>query len=67
MFFAISKPENLISTYKKHCIHVEMASSNSPEFLSLVKKMPDFYNRFRQVKNIYIEGCLNLLSFISSL
>jgi hypothetical protein len=37
-FFAISIPENLISTYKKHCIHVEMASSNSPEFLSLVKK-----------------------------
>jgi hypothetical protein len=37
-FFAISKPENLISTYKKHCIHVEMASSNSPEFLSLVIK-----------------------------
>jgi hypothetical protein len=60
--FAIFEPEIFISTHTKDCIYIKMAQIRQ----NLIFFSPDFYNMCQHFTK-YIEGCLNVLTFISSL
>jgi len=62
-FLQIFNLKNLILTYAKDCLYVEMAQIRQN---LIIKKIPDLYNRFQQV-TLDIDWYLNLLTFISSL
>ncbi len=58
IFLQILNLKIWFSTYKKHCMYIEMAQIRQNFYLSITGSSRS---------KIYIQGCLNLLSFISSL